>query len=101
MSVCVCVGGGREGGLTAHLSCEGDGTGLTLGTDARRPGRMALTTWLDFATKVLQRSKLSSGKEEEREREYLGSCVLTTHSVTPPPPITSPHLSTPLVSLRT
>ena len=92
MSVCVCMcGGGGRGGT--HLSCEGDGTGLTLGADARRPGRMALTTWPDLATKVLQRGKLSSGEEKQREREYLGSCVLSTHPFSPPlhhPPFTSP-----------
>ena len=71
--VCVCV---CE--CVAHLSCERDGTGLTLGTDARRPGWVALTTWLDLATEVLQRGKLSSSEEE---REDFSCCVLSTRSL--------------------
>ena len=86
-------------GMRAHLSVEGEGTGLALGADALWPGRVALTARLDLTADVLQGDKLPSGEHRGLNREVgvnlglpegsLGNLICG-----------ATHLSAPPVSLR-
>lgn len=49
-----------------HLSVQCDGTGLTLGADSLRPWRVTLAAHLDLTANVLQRCKLSSEEEQNK-----------------------------------